>query len=196
VVTLPFEFANPLPEQAEMKVRPHGLRPGWTLTVAPYRFSLAPGERIEGEAILQAEDTVPFEDAEEEYQAPIVSLEALILTGCTWEPVGGFSMIAHTVRKASLDVNIDPDGTGVHVSTHATAQDGPIANANVAIRLTGRGQLTSPVTRATTDAQGHAYQFVAANWNGYPLDSPLAVEVRLSPTKGTGPAKAVVPVTR
>jgi hypothetical protein len=195
-ITIPFEFANPLSERAEMKIVAQGLRPGWTLTVEPYRFSLEPGERMEGEAILHANESVPLEDPTEGYPAPIISLQALVQTRCTWEPIGGFSMIAHTVRKSKLDVGIDPTATGVHVSAYASTQDGPVANANIAARLIGPARETLKVTRAMTDGQGHAHLFLPVAWEHYPPNSPFSVETRLSPSKKTGPTSVITPVPR
>ena len=194
-VAFPFEFANPYSEQVDMKLRARGLRPGWKLTVSPYLFSLEPGERIEGEAILQADDSVPIEDPEEGYPAPIFSLEALARIGCTWMPVGGISLIAHPVYKSTLDVTIDVGGSGVYVSTHASSNAGPIISANIAARLIGPGNETLGITRAFTDGQGNASLFLPITWENYP-NTPIFLEARLSPTTKTGPSNKMISIPR
>lgn len=193
-VTLPFEFANPLPEKVEMKLSARGLRPGWMLTVEPYRFFLEPGERIEGEVILHADESVRLEDPKEGYPAPVISLEALIRSSCTWQPIGGFSMIAHTVRQAQLDAGVDITGSGLYVLARARTLDGPVVNANVAARLIGPRGETLVVVRAITDGNGHANKLIPVDWNLYPHGTPISVEVRLSPSKMTGPANVFIPI--
>lgn len=195
-VVIPFKFTNPLDDTVEMKLHATGLKPGWSLTVEPYILTLAPGESLEGQATLVAQDFVPIEDPLEGNPAPIISLEALVHIGGTWEPIGGFSMIAHTVHKSTLDVGLDPTGTGVYISASAQTSDGPIRNANVAIRLMGPREETLLLTNVLTDADGRINQFISIDEETYSRGTPLNLEVRLSPTKGIGPAKEIVPIQR
>ena len=194
-VAFPFEFANPYSEKVDMKLFARGLKPGWKLLVSPYRFSLEPGERIEGDAILQADDSVPIEDPEEGNPAPIFSLEALASIGCTWLPIGGVSMVAHPVYKSMLDVKLDVSGSGVYVSIHASTNAGPIISANVAARLIGPGKETIETTRGVTDGQGNASLYLPIRWENYP-NVPIFVEARLSPTAKTGPSNKVISIPR
>lgn len=195
-VVAPFQFANPLPDRVEMKLAARGLTPGWTLTVQPYHFWLEPGEMVEGEATLHADDTVPSEDPQEGRPAPLISLDALVQTGCSWVPIGGFTMCAHAVRRSTLEAVVDPAGDGIHVTAHASTADGPISGANVAIRLIGSEGQTLTVIRSTTDQHGHAHGFVPTEPAAISPAAPPEVEVRLSPTRSTGPAAARIPVRR
>jgi hypothetical protein len=193
-VELPFEFVATGPEPQEMKLRARGLEPGWTLRVRPYRFRLEPGERIEGTLVLEADDNVPLEGAQEGRPAPVVSLEALVRTPCTWRPIGGFSMIAHTVRASFLDVGVDPSGTGLHVSLQARDAAGPIAGAGVALRLVLAGERTLSVARVTTGSDGHATCFIPIAPDDVPPGAALAVDVQLAPHGQSAPATALIPV--
>lgn len=193
-VTLPFEFANPVADTVDLMMDVRGLVPGWSVEVRPYVLTLAPGERVEGEAILRAADTVPLEDPQEGFPAPTVSLDALVRTGCTWERVGGLSMICHAVRHAELHAGVDPSGNGVHVTAQAATSHGPVRQAGLATRvLDARGE-TLRVERTMTDDTGHAHVFI-------PLDMPrtgvrMTVEVRLAAAQKSGPAAVEVPFER
>ena len=193
-IELPFEFASPLPDPCEMSFRAHGLEPGWSLRVEPYRFRLQPGESMQGRVLLEAEDTVPLEDPEEGSLAPTISLEAMVRIGCTWEPIGGFSMIAHTVRRSEMDVTVDPAGGGTHVGVEARDTVGPIVRANVAVALVLGDERVVSVTRFETDADGRAHVFVPIDWGQFAQGAPLSLDVRLSPKGQSGPSAMAVPV--
>jgi len=193
-VTVPFEFANPLPCRAEMKLRARGLTPGWTLTVDPYRFTLEARERMEGTATLAAADTVPIQDLDETPVPPVFSLEALVRVGCSWERVGGFSLAAHAVRKSALRMSADPGGAGIYVTGEASAGGVPVPNANVAVRIIAPNGDTLGVSRDTTNVDGEVTVLVPLDWNTLPGGITLGVEARLSPTRTFGPARALIQV--
>lgn len=194
--SVPFEFANPLPCRAEMKLHATGLKPGWTLAVEPYTFTLEPGERIEGFATLAAADSVPLEDSENAGPPPLVSLEVMVRTRCTWERAGGFSMLAHAVRKAELHLSADPAGPGIYLRAIASAAGQPVPGANVAARLIAPGGRTLHVTRATTNAAGSATLLLTTEWDRFPADTVYRIEGRLTPSKRQGPAQSIIEVRR
>jgi hypothetical protein len=191
-IQFPFQVTNPLPRRALVLMRPHGLVPGFNLTVEPYRFWLEPDETIRGQAVLEAEDWVMLEDAmhDEGMEPPVVGLEAWVKRGCTYVPFGGVSGIAHTVRTATLEMAADPSGERVIVSGRATTAAGSISRANVTARLLEADGITEmALARVVTDQNG-AYQIELT-----PSKSPVPgewylVEGVLSPTLGTGPADA------
>ncbi|MFX1536214.1 MAG: hypothetical protein ACFFDI_18515 [Promethearchaeota archaeon] len=191
-IRFPFQVTNPLPRRALVKMRPHGLVPGFNLTVEPYRFWLDPDQTIHGLAILEVEDGVMLEDAMEAEgkKPPVVGLEAWVKRGCTYVPFGGVSGIAHTVRKANLEIATDPSGNRIIISGQGYTADRPVKGANVTIRLLAADGINElAISRAITDSNGMfqvelvlEQRFNAGYW--------YLVEGVLSPTLGTGPAEA------
>jgi len=189
-IRFPFQVTNPLSRRALILMRARGLVPGFNLTVEPYHFWLEEGETIHGEAELAVEDWVMTEDAmyEEEQQAPVVSLEAMAKRGCTYVPFGGVSGIAHTVRRAELDMDVDPAEEAIYVSGSARTADGPIAGARVAVRIVGRDQMEELAFDTATTASDGRYSEELPVPRGGP-NGDRFVEAVLAPTLGTGPAE-------
>jgi hypothetical protein len=191
-VSFPFQVTNPLPRRALVLMRSHGLVPGFNLTVEPYRFWLEPDETIRGQANLEAEDWVMLEDDmhEEGKEPPVVSLEAWVKRGCTYVPFGGVSGIAHTVRTATLEMEVDPSGNRAIVSGRAFTATGPIARANVTARLLAADGIRElSLARARTNQNGECQIELPLSELPQPGDWYM-VEGVLSPTLGTGPADA------
>ncbi len=191
-IRFPFQVANPLPRRALVMMWPRGLVPGFNMTVEPYRFWLDPGETVQGQATLEVEDHVMLEDqmADEGVAPPTVSLEAWVKRGCTYVPFGGVSGIAHTVRKATLEMSADPTEEGVTVAGRAYTPDGPVVGANVAVRLLEADGFTElALERALTSTDGGFQVELSAPRAGRDADWCL-LEGGLSPSPGIGPAEA------
>jgi hypothetical protein len=188
-IRFPFQVTNPLNRSALVLMRARGLVPGFNLTVEPYHFWLEEGDTIHGAAELEVEDWVMTEDLmhEEEQQAPVVSLEAMVKRGCTYVPFGGVSGIAHTVQRAELDMEVDPGEEVTYVSGTARTAAGPIAGARVAIRVVGSDQMEElAFATAITASDGRYSEQLVAPAGGH--DGDRFIEAVLAPTLGTGPA--------
>ncbi len=156
------------------------------MDVEPVQFWLEPGELIEGTAVIRADNTVPFEDLllREQQRPPVITLEALAHQGDTWVPFGGISGTAHPVRKARIDVGIEPlGGSAVMVTGRASTSDGPIPGANVSMRVLKADQETEvDVYHTRTETNGSFTKVIQGPGQTHYL------EVVLSPTAGTGPS--------
>lgn len=190
-VSFNYVVVNPLPEEAEFYMHARGLPAGMDLHVQPHHFRLGPGEQVTGHATLSAAPTVPFSDDFDE-ELPVVSLEAMVSTGCSWRSIGGVSGVVHTVREAAVDGSLDPAGGGtVSVSAKAETGHGPIAGVNVRMSLVQGGERELAVERRDTNAQGYTYAELTPRQAVAP-GTPLEVNISLSPTRGTGPAEATL----
>lgn len=190
---VPFNYVvvNPLTEQAEIRMQARGLPRGVDLHVRPFQFVLEPGERVVGQATLMADSSVPYGDEFDE-PLPIVTLEAMVLQGCTWTVFGGVSGIVNTVRRADVTASLDPAGGGAaHVSIQARSHAGPIRDTHIRVSL-WQGDRELAVERTHTDTAGTAHIFIEPP---APVRAGTQLEVRVdrSPTRGTGPGEAVVP---
>ena len=175
-----------------------GLRPGWFMDVEPVQFWLEPGEKIEGLAIIRDDSSVPPWSHPKENPIPIITLEAIpIITlealaeqGDTWVPFGGISGAAHPVRKANINIEIQPKGDIVVVRGNATTSAGdPVGGANVSLRILKSDKITEiDIYHTLTNMAGHFNQVINQPSNLPPGES-LYLEAVLSPTLSTGPAE-------
>lgn len=197
-ITIRYQVVNPLKERSLIRLRAKGLTRGWSLEVEPYEFWLEAGEILESVAFLRADNRVPYDDVlvKEKISIPVVSLEGLILEGHAWVPFGGFSGVAHAVRKTKLEVDIElKDSQEIIVFGHATSLTDPkgkaMNGATVGLRIFSLNGKNLNSARAKVDAEGNFMMnmklpaFLDRN-------SIFALDAVLSPILGFGPAEAEI----
>lgn len=187
-VEVPFQVQNPLGYRAHFRVQANGLKPGYSVEVKPVDFWLGAGETTRGMARLHAEPQVGFEQ-EREKLAPKVSLSFQVLYGCMWTQFGGFSGVAHTVRKTKVEAHTRlQERHDVMVSAYASSDAGPVRGRNVTVRVQSAAGETVNLARGKTDNTGNAH--IPLDLPGeYPRSVDYRAEVLLSPGPGTGPAE-------
>jgi len=202
-----FQICNSLPEARLFEVEVIGLRKGFHVDVQPRYCWLEPAETRIGRARCVVADSVPLEDSER--KAPIVHLQFKIFSGHEIDRIGGISGWVHCVRKASPKISVVPvggdkakaqsegaptttarTGPGAEVRASYAMSAGPVAGAQVAVRLERPNGKTVTVERGVTDRNGRVKIWLDAPRGFSPKDEYSAV-VMLVPMIGIGPETTV-----